>query len=158
MKQLNPWHWIISHCLEQWAKRVFKFYERYIRKNSRARKCETTWCNTNESSSFMNDTSRKIAERESVKQLGATPLNSMNQGHAWRCPCIWHAAGEKVANRNMSNKPHGLVRGQERLPVQVACRSVPTADELASSLNCDDVWKIHKSSVRIHTTGWESER
>ena len=58
----------------------------------------------------------------------------------------------------MSNKPHGLVRGQERLPVQVACRSVPTADELASSLNRDDVWKIHKSSVLIHTIGWESER
>ena len=64
MKQLNLWHGIINHCLEQWVKWVFKFYERYIRKNSRGRKRETTWCNTNESSSFMSDTSRKIAERE----------------------------------------------------------------------------------------------
>jgi len=33
----------------------------------------------NESSGFMSDTSLKIVERESVKQLSATPLNSHTQ-------------------------------------------------------------------------------
>ena len=41
----DPWHWI-KNCLEQWADRVFRFYERYIRKNSHAGKHETTQCNT----------------------------------------------------------------------------------------------------------------
>ena len=41
----DPWHWI-KNCLEQWVQRVFRFYEQYIRKNSKARKRETTHCNT----------------------------------------------------------------------------------------------------------------
>ena len=36
-----------------------------------------------ESSDFMGDTSVKTVERASVKQVSATPLNSINQGQTW---------------------------------------------------------------------------
>ena len=42
----------------------------------------------NECSAFMSDISGKLVKRESVKQLGATPLNSISQGRTWRRPWI----------------------------------------------------------------------
>ena len=40
----------------------------------------------NESSGLMSVTSGRAVKRESVKQLGATPLNSISQGHTWQRP------------------------------------------------------------------------
>ena len=36
----------VKTCLGQWAERDFRFNERYIRKDSQARKSETTQCHT----------------------------------------------------------------------------------------------------------------
>ena len=60
----DPWHWI-KNCLEQWVEHVFRFYFFFF---------------------FLNGQTRN------VKQLGATPLNSINQEPAWQRPCIntWH--------------------------------------------------------------------
>ena len=41
----DPWRQI-KKCLKRWAERVFRFYERHVRENSRARKRETTLYNT----------------------------------------------------------------------------------------------------------------
>ena len=41
-----------------------------------------------ESSGILSDRSVKIAEREGVKQLTTTPLNSTEQGETWQHPCI----------------------------------------------------------------------
>ena len=44
------------------------------------------------SSGFMGDTSVKIVERECVKRLSTTVLNSIDQGQIWQHPCTkgWH--------------------------------------------------------------------
>ena len=44
-RTIHPWHWL-KNCLEQWVERFFWFYKRYICEISRARKRETTQCNS----------------------------------------------------------------------------------------------------------------
>ena len=45
LKFPDPWHWM-KNCLEQWVKWAFRFYQRYIHENSRAKKRETTLYST----------------------------------------------------------------------------------------------------------------
>ena len=46
-KYPDSWH-RIKNCFDQWVEQVFRFYERYIRENSQARKRKTTQCNVAE--------------------------------------------------------------------------------------------------------------
>ena len=69
------------------------------------------------SSFFTRDTSVKIAERQSVKQLIATPLDSANRGQRWQSPCIEPRvkAQELCESRGgrpglpVPNSPYGLL-------------------------------------------------
>ena len=49
-----------------------------------------------ESSGFMGVASVKIAERESVKPFGTTPVNPVNQGQTVQHLCIVNTAHEQV--------------------------------------------------------------
>ena len=64
---------------------------------NKIKNCLEQWLN--ESSSFASDASGKIVLEESVKQLSATPLNSVSPCQTQRWTCTdWHTAQEKVVN------------------------------------------------------------
>ena len=50
------------------------------------------WTDIGESSGFMGDTVVEIVARESMKQVGTTPLNSTSQGQTWQCLAWRHGS------------------------------------------------------------------
>ena len=70
----DPWH-RIKNCLQQWAERVLRFYERYIRENGQARKRETTQLPQNSLNQGQAATHRDTTARENV-------VNKSNMIHA----------------------------------------------------------------------------
>ena len=60
-RTIHPWHWL-KNCLEQRVERFFRFYKQYICEICRARKRETTQCNSAKSHSTTAPNSATKAE------------------------------------------------------------------------------------------------